>query len=138
MAGGSSSLDLSGASWITLSAEADAGRRVVRGRTKPVLRTGPPIPGVTTVAGKPVFASPPEVLLPPGQATLRVEARRTESGAILASVTATGDAWRPDVLWRNAKRPLLGELTISVTPRTAPHRGRSRRAWASPRTRPLG
>ena len=113
-------LDLRGASWITLSeegrADAGAGRRVVRGRTKPVLRTGPPLPGVTTVAGKPVFASPPDVLLPPGQATFRVEARRTESGAILASVTATGDAWRPDVLWRNVKRPLLGDLTISVTP----------------------
>lgn len=113
-------LDLRGASWIALSgearADADAGRRVVRGRTKPVLRTGPPIPGVTTVAGKPVFASPPDVLLPPGQATFRVEARRTESGAILASVAATGDAWRPDVLWRNVKRPLLGDLTISVTP----------------------
>jgi hypothetical protein len=117
-------LDLKGASWIALSeevradadADADAGRRVVRGRTKPVLRTGPPIPGVTTVAGKPVFASPPDVLLPSGQATFRVEARRTESGAILASVTTTGDAWRPDVLWRNVKRPLLGDLTISVTP----------------------
>lgn len=111
-------LDLRGASWIALSeeADADAGRRVVRGRTKPVLRTGPQIPGVTTVAGKPVFASPPDVLLPPGQATFRVEARRTESGAILASATTTGDAWRPDVLWRNVKRPLLGDLTISVTP----------------------
>lgn len=116
-------LDLRGASWITVRSgeahadgDADAGRRVVRGRTKPVLRTGPPIPGVTTVAGKPVFASPPDVLLPPGKATFRVEARRAGSGAILASVTATGDAWQPDLLWRNVKRPLLGDLTICVTP----------------------
>jgi hypothetical protein len=35
---------------------------------------------------------------------------------VLASVTATGDAWYPDVLWRNVPRPLLGELTIIVTP----------------------
>jgi hypothetical protein len=117
-------LDLRGASWLALhdtgapDTEApDAGeRRLVRGRTKPVLRTGLPIPGVTTVAGNPVFAGPPQVLLPPGQDTWRVEARRAESGAVLASVTATGDAWYPDALWRNVPRPLLGELAITVTP----------------------
>jgi hypothetical protein len=112
-------LDLREASWLALSdaeADADGGRRVVRGRTKPVLHTGLPIPGVTTVTGRPVFASPPEVLLPPGQVTFRVEARMPESGNVLASVAATGDAWRPDVLWRNVKRPLLGEVTVTVTP----------------------
>jgi hypothetical protein len=112
-------LDLRGASWLALSAAesgADGGRRVVRGRTKPVLRTGLPIPGVTTVTGKPVFASPPEVLLPPGRAAFLVEARRPESGTVLASVTAIGDDWRPDALWRKAKRPLLGEMTVTVTP----------------------
>lgn len=114
-------VDLRGASWLALSVAepgtgADGGRRVVRGRTKPVLRTGLPIPGVTTVTGKPVFASPPEVLLPPGQAAFRVEARRPESGTVLASVTAIGGDWRPDALWRNVKRPLLGGLTITVTP----------------------
>lgn len=119
-------LDLRGASWLALddTERPDTGsgdrwdgeRRVVRGRTKPVLRTGPPIPGVTTVTGDPVFVGPPQVLLPPGQRRWRVEARRAESGAVLASVTATGDAWSPDALWRNVPRPLLGELTVTVTP----------------------
>jgi hypothetical protein len=120
-------LDLREASWLALrdpeardrsqtDTHADGERRVVRGRTKPVLRTGLPVPGVTTTTGKPVFAGPPEVLLPPGQGRWRVEARRAQSGAVLASVTATGDAWRPDALWRNVPRPLLGELTITVTP----------------------
>lgn len=122
-------LDLREASWLALrdaearacagacaQAHADGERRVVRGRTKPVLRTGLPVPGVTTTVGKPVFAGPPEILLPPGQHSYRVEARRARSGAVLASVTATGDAWRPDALWRNVARPLLGEFTITVTP----------------------
>jgi hypothetical protein len=113
-------VDLRGACWIALGDDAGDGagasRRLVRGRTRPVLRTGPPIPGVTTVAGTPVLASPPEVLLPPGLATFRVEARRTNSGATLASVTTTGDTWRPDVLWRGVRRPLLGEFVISVIP----------------------
>ena len=119
-------LDLQGASWLALhdaeapDAEArtrgDGERRVVRGRMKPVLRTGLPILGVTTVTGNPVYAGPPQVLLPPGRARWRVEARRAESGAVLSSVTATGDSWYPDALWRNAPRPLLGELTITVTP----------------------
>ena len=124
-------LDLRGASWLAIgdtqarsTEDPDAGpgrrgdeeRRVVRGRTRPVLRTGLPIPGVTTVAGNPVFAAPPQVLLPPGQGRWRVEARRAESGAVLASVTATGDAWHPDDLWRSVPRPLLGQVAITVTP----------------------
>jgi hypothetical protein len=120
-------LDLREASWLALrdtepqaatrtdDTYTDGERRVVRGRTKPVLRTGLPVPGVTTTIGKPVFAGPPEVLLPPGQDRWRVEARRARSGAVLASVTATGDAWRPGALWRNVPRPLLGEFTIIVT-----------------------
>jgi hypothetical protein len=112
-------LDLREASWLALrdtEAHADGERRVVRGRTKPVLRTGLPVPGVTTTTGKPVFAGPPTVLLPPGQDRWRVEARRARSGAVLASVTAVGDAWLPDALWGNVPRPLLGEFTITVTP----------------------
>ena len=119
-------LDLRGASWLALHdtgapdtgsrSRGDGERRVVRGRAKPALRTGLPILGVTTVTGHPVFAAPPQVLLPPGQDRWRVEARRTASGAVLASVTATGDAWCPDALWRNVPRPLLGELAITVTP----------------------
>ena len=119
-------LDLRGASWLAVGdipdpdgeagARGDGERRVVRGRTKPVLRTGLPIAGVTTAAGDPVFSGPPQVLLPPGRDRWRVEARRAQSGAVLASVTATGDAWHPDALWRNVPRPLLGELAITVTP----------------------
>jgi hypothetical protein len=118
-------VDLRGASWLALDdagagpqggAITDGERRAVRGRTKPVLRTGPPIPGVTTRAGRPVFASPPEVLLPPGTAIWRVEARRADSGAVLATVTTTGGTWEPDALWREVPRPLLGELTVTVTP----------------------
>lgn len=119
-------LDLRGASWLALHdaeapdaearARGDGERRVVRGRAKPALRTGIPVPGVTTVTGEPVFAGPPEILLPPGQDRWRVEARRARTGAVLASVVTTGDTWRPDALWRNVPRPLLGELTIIVTP----------------------
>ena len=111
-------VDLPGASWLALGDEASAGtgRRLVRGRTRPVLRTGPPIPGVTTADGRPVFPSLPEVLLPPGAVLFRVEVRRTDSGATLANVATTGDAWRPGRLWRDVRRPLLGELTILVTP----------------------
>ena len=115
-------LDLREASWLALrdtDTRAEGGRRVVRGRTKPVLRTGLPIPGVTTAAGTPVFARPPQVLLPPGQDQWRVEARRARSGAVLASVTATGDAWRPEALWGNVPRPFLGEFTIIVSSGTA-------------------
>jgi hypothetical protein len=123
-------LDLREASWLALrdteahagtraGPDADGERRVVRGRTKPVLRTGLPVAGVLTTAGQPVFAAPPEVLLPPGQDQWRVEARRARTGVVLASVTATGDAWRPDALWRNVPRPLLGEFTITVTTGTA-------------------
>jgi hypothetical protein len=121
-------LDLRGASWLALrdaesyastgslpGIHADGERRVVRGRAKPVLRTGLPVPGLTTAVGQPVFAHLPEVLLPPGQDRWRVEVRRARSSAVLVSVTATGDAWRPDALWRNVPRPLLGELTIIVT-----------------------
>jgi hypothetical protein len=119
-------LDLREASWLALrdteahaatqaGPHADGERRVVRGRTKPVLRTGLPVAGLLTTTGKPVFACPPEVLLPPGRDRWRVEARRARTGVVLASVTATGDAWRPDALWRNVPRPLLGEFTITVT-----------------------
>lgn len=107
-------VDLRGASWLALGGDGE--RRVVRGRTKPVLRTGLPVPGVTTMTGQPVFAGPPEVLLPPGRDRWRIEARRADSGAVLASLTAAGDAWRPEALWRTVPRPLLGELTITVTP----------------------
>ena len=109
-------LDLRGVSWIGLDEGCGrVGRRhAVRGRTKPVLVTGAPLPGVSAAAGMPVFAKPPEVSLPPGAGGWRVEVRRARSGAVLASGTANGAAWRSDALWRKVPRPLLGEFTITA------------------------
>jgi hypothetical protein len=104
-------LDLHGVSWLGLDEQA---RRVVRDRTKPVLRTGSPVAGVT-MGGRPVYAAPPDVLLPPGPGRWRVEARRAGSGAVLATRTASGDSWRPDALWAKVPRPLLGELIVIAT-----------------------
>lgn len=116
-------LDLRGISWIGL----DGGRRhAIRGRTKPVLRTGPPLPGLTAPGGQPVYGAPPSVLLPPGLGRWRIVVRRPETGAVLADVTAPGGAAAPgdktapgpaalDGLWSRVPRPLLGKLAITVT-----------------------
>lgn len=103
-------VDLCEASWIGLDG---AERRTVRGRTSPVLRTGLPVPGVTA-GRRPVYPVPPEVLLPPRGGQWRIAARRAGTGAVLASVTAAGESWQPDALWRKVPRPLLGELTITA------------------------
>jgi hypothetical protein len=91
-------------------------RHLVRGRSRPNLVTAAPLPGVTTTTGAQVFAALPEVLLPPGMGTWRVEARRADNGAVLGDVTATVGDWRPDLLWQRAARPVLGTLTITATP----------------------
>jgi hypothetical protein len=113
-------LDLRGVSWIGLE---ESPRRVVRGRTKPVLRTGPPLPGITvsgstgsgsTVPGRPVYAAPPTVLLPPGPGHWRIVVRRARTGAVLADVTVPGGT-ASDALWSRVPRPVLGELVITVT-----------------------
>jgi len=117
-------LDLHGVTWIELAGRDDHGRtprrHPVRGRSKPGLRTGPPVPGVTVPGvtartGGPVFANPPAVLLPPGPGRWRVEVRRAGTDAVLSSLIADGDDWRPERLWQRVARPLLGELTVTVT-----------------------
>jgi hypothetical protein len=93
-------------------------RHLVRGRSRPNLVTEAPLPGVTTTTGAQVFAALPEVLLPPGTGTWRVEARRADNGTVLADVTATAGGWRPDLLWQRTGRPVLGTLAITATPVT--------------------
>jgi hypothetical protein len=111
-------LDLRGVSWLELAGPAgqrSPRRRPVRGRPSPRLVAGPPVPGVTSPTGHPVFAAPPAVLLPSGPGRWRVEVRGAGTGAVLASMTEAGDGWRPELLWQRAGRPLLGELTVTVT-----------------------
>jgi hypothetical protein len=112
-------LDLHGVTWLELAGRDDHGRiprrYPVRGRSKPGLRTGPPVPGVTAVTGGPVFANPPAVLLPPGPGRWRVEVRRARTDAVLSSLIAVGDNWYPELLWQRVPRPLLGELKVAVT-----------------------
>ncbi len=110
-------LDLRGACWLELAGpDGRRGqRRPVRGRSRPRLVTGQPVPGVTGLAGRPVFAAPPAVLLPPGPDRWRVEVRSAAAGAVLAGLTAAGDGWRPRRLWQRVSRPVLGELTVTVT-----------------------
>lgn len=111
-------LDLRGLSWLELAAHDDQDetrrRRLVHGRSKPGLVTGPLVPGVTARTGEPVFAKPPAVLLPPGPDRWRVEVRRAGTNAILSSLTAVGDDWQPERLWERVTRPVLGELTVIV------------------------
>jgi hypothetical protein len=112
-------LDLHGVSWLELAGRDDHGtaprRYLVRGRSKPGLRTGPPVPGVTARTGEPVFAKLPAVLLPPGPGRWRAEVRRAGTNTVLSSLLAAGDGWRPERLWQHVPRPVLGELTVTVT-----------------------
>jgi hypothetical protein len=112
-------LDLRGLSWLELAGKDDHDgtrrRHLVRGRSKPGLATGPPVPGVTARTGEPVFAKPPAVLLPPGPGRWRVEVRQAGTNAVLSSLTAVADGWQPERLWLQVTRPVLGELTVIVT-----------------------
>lgn len=111
-------LDLRGVSWLELDIPDAAARRRhrVRGRLKPCLVTGPPLPGVTTAATARVHAGLPAVLLPAGAGRWRIEARRAGGGPLLAAITATASGWRPDQLWRQVPRPVLGTVTVTATP----------------------
>jgi hypothetical protein len=117
-------LDLRGVSWLELEIPDKAARRRhrVRGRLKPCLAAGPPVPGVTTAAAAPVQAGLPAVLLPAEAGRWRIEARRAGGGPVLAAITTTAADWRPDQLWRQVPRPVLGTVTVTVTP--ADRRGR--------------
>src|SRR5207244_4079482 len=82
----------------------------------------------------PVHARLPTVLLPAGAGQWRIEARRAGSGPVLAAITTTPADWRPDQLWRQVSRPVLGTVTVTVTPAdrwNAPERHRGGRARRS-------
>ena len=109
-------LDLRGVSWLELDIPDQAARRRhrMRGRLKPCLSTGPPVPGVTTATAAPVRAGLPTVLLPAEAGRWRIEARRAGGGPVLAAITTTAADWRPDQLWRQVSRPVLGTMTVTV------------------------
>jgi hypothetical protein len=83
---------------------------------KPGFAAGPPVPGVTTATAAPVHAWLPTVLLPAGPGRWRIEARRAGSGPVLAAITTTAADWSPDQLWRQVSHPVLGMVTVTVTP----------------------
>jgi len=112
-------LDLRGVSWLELEVLDEPARRryPVRGRLKPRLAAGPPVPGVTTAAAAPVHSGLPVVLLPAGAGRWRIEARRApRAGTVLAAITTTAADWRPDQLWQQVSRPVLGTVTVTVIP----------------------
>jgi hypothetical protein len=111
-------VDLSGTAWLELEpAEGNAPRRHrVRGRSRPRLVTGVPVPGIRTPDGLPVSGALPTVRLPGGAIRWQVEVRRPGSGRGLAAVEVSGDRWDPERLWDRVPRPVLGELAITVTP----------------------
>ena len=111
-------LDLGGVAWLALEpAEGNAPRRhPVRGRSRPRLVTGVPVPGIHTPDGLPVSGTLPMVRLPSGEIRWQVEVRRSGSGQVLAAVEASGDRWEPERLWDRVPRPVLGELAVTVTP----------------------
>jgi hypothetical protein len=110
-------LDLAGVAWLELEPAGGTAprRRPVRGRSKPRLVTGAPVPGVHTPSGRPVFGTLPIVRLPSGEVRWRIEVRRPGSGPPLGTAEATGDRWDPERLWDRAPRPVLGELVVTVT-----------------------
>lgn len=110
-------VDLAAASWLELAPADGSGpvRHRVRGRSRPRLVTTAAVPGITTAGGRPVLSAPPRVWLPAGGTRWRMEVRRSGNGPVLATAEATGDDWVPERLWDRVRRPLLGELTISVT-----------------------
>ncbi len=110
-------LDLAAVAWLELEPAGGTAprRRPVRGRSKPRLVTGAPVPGVHTPGGLPVFGTLPIVRLPSGEVRWRIEVRRPGSGPPLGTAEATGDRWDPERLWDRAPRPVLGELVVTVT-----------------------
>ena len=125
-------LDLAGVAWLALEpAGGNAPRRhPVRGRSRPRLVTGVPVPGIHTPDGLPVFGTLPMVRLPSGEIRWQVEVRRSGSGPVLAAVEASGDRWEPERLWDRVPRPVLGELAVTVTPLGAPQATGLRRTVA--------
>lgn len=125
-------LDLGGVAWLELEPAAGSAprRHRVRGRSRPRLVTGAPVPGIHTPGGLPVFGTLPMVRLPSGEIRWQVEVRRSGSGRMLAAVEASGDRWDPERLWYRVPRPVLGELAVTVTPLDSPRATGLRRTVA--------
>jgi hypothetical protein len=125
-------LDLAGVTWLELEpADGDVPRRrPVRGRSKPRLVTGAPVPGICTPDQLPVFRTLPTVRLPSGEVRWQVEVRRSGSGAVLGAVEVRGDRWDPERLWDRMPRPVLGELVVTVAALDTPQATGLRRAVA--------
>ena len=125
-------LDLAGVAWLELeSGGGDTPRRhPVRGRARPRLVTGAPVPGLHTPDGLPVFGTLPVVRLPSGEIRWQIEVRRAGSGPALRAVEVNGDRWDPERLWDRLPRPVLGELVVTVTALDTPQAAGLRRAVA--------
>jgi hypothetical protein len=110
-------VDLSAVAWLELApAGAAALRHPVRGRAKPRLVPGTPVPGISTMSGLPISGTLPAVRLPPaGETRWLVELRRLGSGQALAVAEADGNHWNTERLWERMPRPVLGELVVTVT-----------------------
>jgi hypothetical protein len=111
-------VDLSGVAWLELAAAGAARprRRPVRGRAKPRLVPGTPVPGISTMAGLAVFGTLPTVRLPPaGGIRWLVEVRRLGASRVLAVTKADGNHWNSERLWERVPRPVLGELVVTAT-----------------------
>jgi len=110
-------VDLSAVAWLELApvGEAAPRRRPVRGRAKPRLVPGIPVPGISTVNGLAVFGTLPTVRLPAGGIRWRVEVRRLGSGQALGAAEVSEDRWDAERLWDRLPRPVLGELMVTAT-----------------------
>ncbi len=111
-------VDLSAVAWLELAAAGAATprRRPVRGRAKPRLVPGTPVPGISTMSGLPVFGTLPTVRLPPaGEIRWLVETRRLGSSQALVVAEADGNHWNTERLWERVPRPVLGELVVTAT-----------------------
>jgi len=89
--------------------------RTVRSVAAVRIAPGEPIPGLLSRAGAPVFAQPPEILLPAG---LSVETVWTASVSDEGGETLVGrhqlDPGDTAALWACVPRPLLGSYTIRI------------------------
>lgn len=113
--------DLTDVSWLS-PPEPGAVRRVVSGKSKPALVTGPPLAGLFHGAGRPVFAGAPVLRLPAGAEAWQVEVRDREGG-VLARTRVRGTeqaAVETSVLWQSVSRPLLGAYTVRVSGGSGP------------------
>ncbi|NUR60692.1 MAG: hypothetical protein HOV87_18830 [Catenulispora sp.] len=107
--------DLRDVAWLR-SREPGAARRVVGGRSKPVLVTGKPVQGLSHGAGRPVVVDAPVLRLPAGEVEWSVEVRG-HGGGVLARERVRGapeTATETSGFWRRVPRPLLGQYSVRV------------------------